>query len=757
MNLLKQLSLKGKLVICFLAVGLIPAVTISFLATADSERTLNAEARNKLESLANLSRLRIQDFFTGLKGQVAGYSLLNSTAMSLSEFSQAYSEVSANNSSAAKMKSYYEKNFLEKFNRMNPGISGKAYEQILADLSPQGATLQELYIEKNTNKAGEKHLYLSSKDERASMYNQVHEKYHEQWRKILDKNGYYDVFLVDANGHVVYSVYKEMDFGVNLKQGVMKSSGLADAYMQAVAKPDEAYISNMASYYPSYNTAAMFVASAVEYGDNQVGAIIVQVPIAKLNEITTNSGNYSQAGLGKTGDIVLVGEQGTYLSSPRWYVEEKSKTPEMLKNLDVSAEKIKLVESRGELVLLTPARSNGAKRALEGKEGTSVYISDWGHEVIGKSMAIDLGNFSWGILAELDTSEALAAMVETRNKMLLLEVISAIIIGILSVMIGRGISNAINKVTVKLTDGAGLVLNSSSQLASGAVQLSQATTEQASSLQETVASLEEIGAMVNRNNEAAQQSKEISEHSAHMAEQGKEVIGEMISSMQEITNGNTQIVHAVNDSNMAMKEIIVVINEIAEKTKVINDIVFQTKLLSFNASVEAARAGEHGKGFAVVAEEVGNLAGMSGRAADEISAMLAASVDRVKKIAEETQTRVSELIKNASSRVEQGGIVADRCGRILEEIVVDVGRVNSMIAQIAAASSEQTSGIREINLAMNQLDDATQQNTMVANQSSQAAEELKGQADNLAEISVELETLVYGLNERIKKSQMQKH
>lgn len=304
---------------------------------------------------------------------------------------------------------------------------------------------------------------------------------------------------------------------------------------------------------------------------------------------------------------------------------------------------------------------------------------------------------------------------------------------LVGVMISRSLSSRLRVLAGDLNKGADKVSTASQDIAGTAQELSQATTEQAASLEETAASIEEMASMVAKNSENSKSTASLAAQSHSSANRGADVVRAMIDSMGEINQSNQDIMTAVNQSNKEISEIIKVITEIGNKTKVINDIVFQTKLLSFNASVEAARAGEHGKGFAVVAEEVGNLAQMSGNAAKEISTMLEASIQKVEGIVRETQNRVEHLIDAGRTKVEHGTSVAHQCGEVLHEIVGNVSQVTKMAEEISAASIEQSKGISEISKAMSQLDHITQQNAHTSDVTANSSEQLSSQATHLRE------------------------
>lgn len=275
------------------------------------------------------------------------------------------------------------------------------------------------------------------------------------------------------------------------------------------------------------------------------------------------------------------------------------------------------------------------------------------------------------------------------------------------------------------------IAKSTGHLVDASQSASSASTQQAASIQEAVATVTEMSASIQKSAEYAEKSREVSDISNRVARDGKKAVQEMIRSMDEINLSNSTIVAEIEKGYDRITEIVRVITEISQKTKIINDIVFQTKLLSFNASVEAARAGEHGKGFAVVAEEIGNLAKMSGNASRDISVMLSSSIEKVNTIVGETSKKVQNLVEGEKNKVDAGIQVARECGDVLQEIVLNVSTVNTMVAEISKATQEQAQGMNEISTAMTQLDAVTQQNAETAQAAAEYSGEISLQTDSL--------------------------
>jgi|GEM_PF-2513671 len=253
------------------------------------------------------------------------------------------------------------------------------------------------------------------------------------------------------------------------------------------------------------------------------------------------------------------------------------------------------------------------------------------------------------------------------------------------------LNSAIHNLTTTLTTvrtAAESVSTGAEQITKGNEDLSQRTSEQASSLEETSSAMEEMTSTVKQNADNAKQANQLAIAARDVAEKGGSVTTKAIDAMGEI-----------NKSSKKIADIITVIDEIA----------FQTNLLALNAAVEAARAGEHGRGFAVVAAEVRNLAQRSATAAKEIKGLINESIQRV--------TDGSELV--------------DQSGKTLSEIVGSVKRVTDIIAEITAASQEQASGIDQVNKAIMQMDETTQQNAALVEEATSASQSMKEQAKAL--------------------------
>ncbi len=248
---------------------------------------------------------------------------------------------------------------------------------------------------------------------------------------------------------------------------------------------------------------------------------------------------------------------------------------------------------------------------------------------------------------------------------------------------------SLTKIVTNVRSGVDSVSTASGQIAAGNQDLSSRTEEQASSLQQTAASMEQLTSTVKQSAESARQASQLASSASTAATRGGEVVGMVVMTMEEITASSRKI---------------------ADIISVIDGIAFQTNILALNAAVEAARAGEQGRGFAVVAGEVRSLAQRSAQAAREIKSLISDSV----------------------SKVDEGSKQVTEAGSAMGDIVAQVKRVTDLIAEISSASLEQSTGIGQVNDAITQMDQVTQQNAALVEESAAAATSLKEQAIQLS-------------------------
>jgi methyl-accepting chemotaxis protein len=254
----------------------------------------------------------------------------------------------------------------------------------------------------------------------------------------------------------------------------------------------------------------------------------------------------------------------------------------------------------------------------------------------------------------------------------------------------KDMNDSLSKTVGDVRNGTEMISTASQEIASGNADLSARTESQASSLEETASSMEELTSTVKQNADNARQANQLAVSASSVAEKGGTVVSQVVETMGSIKASSSKIVDIIG---------------------VIDGIAFQTNILALNAAVEAARAGEQGRGFAVVASEVRNLAQRSAGAAKEIK----------------------ELIGDSVNKVDAGSKLVDEAGQTMDLIVTSIRQVADIMGEITAATQEQSNGIEEVNQAITQMDEMTQQNAALVEQAAAAAESMQEQAQMLAQ------------------------
>ena len=495
--------------------------------------------------------------------------------------------------------------------------------------------------------------------------------------KFVERNGYYDLFLIDPTGQCFYSVEREADYGTNLVDGKYADSGLGDL-VRTVLRDKQFGFEDFRPYAPSSNgSQAAFMAQPVLSSTGDVEMIVaVRVASHGIDAVMN-----ARDGMGKTGCS---------------YVAAKDHDGDCALRSDLTFMDDRYVPGY-------KVSTEYTVEALQSDEGRlGQYNDSHGNGVMVAYAPFDAAGTRWAVISKIDESEALAA---TNALIWIASTVSgivAVLVAFAGWWIARSVANPLHRIIEYLGAGADQTTSAAGQVSAASQSLAQGASEQAASLEETTSAMEMLSDMSKQNSANANEAKTLADSAARSSQKGSEAMARMSQAIGDIKNSS---------------------DETAKIVGTINEIAFQTNLLALNAAVEAARAGEAGKGFAVVAEEVRNLAQRSAEAARN------------------TANLISESVTNADSGVE----ISEEVAATLKEIADGSRKVNDLVAEIDAASSEQTAGIAEVNGAFGQMEQVTQANAASAEESASAAEELSSQAEELRRIVRELQEIVgYG-------------
>jgi len=649
---------------------------------------------------------------------------------------------------------------------------GAAYRSIPGD--PR-AVLQDAYITANPNPPERRALLVDVAG--PLPYFQQHSTIHPTFTQWAELFGFYDIFLFDLNGNLVYTVIKEDDFAQNFVSGPFAETGLGRTFRAARdGTAGTIYMSDLEEYAPSNNIPAGFMATRVLGEDGRsVGVVAVQMPLAELTRLAVGADT-----LGETGDAYLIGSDRKTRSESRFagrfgvldtvpmspQVEdilagrEKFEVNAMLMSGQTGLARTLLIEGPGvtwgliveqDLAEIMAPVDRALVRMLAITGVAALIVLGLGI-VISRSVTGPIERVSAAIKAVADgdlhiavtgadrrdeigrialTLDGLrqkligAEIAEAERERLQIEqtkVVDALSLGLRNLATGdltqpitqpfapdyEGLRQDFNDMLEQLSDTISQVIDASSSIRGRSTEISQAsenlsnrTENQAAALEETAAALDEMTASVKSAADGARQVEGIVREARQEAEQSAGIVQGAVAAMTEIRKSSDQISQIIG---------------------VIDDIAFQTNLLALNAGVEAARAGDAGRGFAVVASEVRALAQRSSAAAKEIKTLISASTQHV------------------GRGVEQ----VDRTGEALASIVDRVSHISTLISDIAAGAGEQSTGLAEINVGITQLDQVTQQNAAMSEESTAASHALHQEASGLSDLVGHFQTVTDG-------------
>jgi PAS domain S-box-containing protein len=404
-------------VLIIVATGIVQDISI--------RESTEQQAFDKLTAVREMKGQQTEDYFLQIRNQITTFSESRMIIEAMREFKSDFNKIHKDmdirgdqmKAVDGRLMAYYRKEFLPK---LNINAVADVPMESYWPFSRSARLLQDLYIASNPNSAKNRYRLDSAED--GSAYSATHALYHPIIRSYLEKFGYYDIFLIDdLSGSIVYSVFKEADFGTSLKNGPYKDSGFANAFKEArdFTESEMVSLADFEPYRPSYNDRAAFITSPIFDGDEKIGVLAFQFPVDKINDIMTNHNGWADVGLGETGETYIVGEDMTLRNQSRFLIEDRENYLQMIVDIGTPPEIVERIANHNNSIGLQAVDTPGTQAALSGQSGTALFLDYRGVPVLSSYRPLNLGDLKWVIMSEIDEAEAFVAFDELRDRMIM--------------------------------------------------------------------------------------------------------------------------------------------------------------------------------------------------------------------------------------------------------------------------------------------------------------------------------------------------
>ena len=603
--------------------------------------------------------------------------------------------------------------------------------------------LKKAYIDDNPHPAGKKHLLEAATT--GSHYDKVHKIYHPWFTKLMTSGGYYDIFLFDTEGNLVYSVFKEADFATNFKKdgGEWAGTDLGEVFRRGFTAPDDNPIvfEDFAPYGPSADAPASFIAHALtDENGKRVGLLAFQMPVDRLNELFSTA-----PGVGKTSEVAFVGPDG------------------LLRNDSVNTKVNDILKTKVDMPFLP---------AGELKSGISGTATAYRSEMMNLSVSpLNFGGINYRVLAMVARSEMIKPVLAMRDRMLAIGSVLLAIVALVGLFLGRSLTSPITHLVKQMrglaegdndiellfterSDEVGDIARTAQMFQQNAVERVRLEGEAEVSQQARLQREELIERLINefKKNVAAALTR-VSDNTDGMAttatdllkvaegaseqamsastssEEASANVNSVATSATQLNNsimaiGDTIVTttdtvnkatSAAQDTNEKVKNLADSANKIGAVIALIQDIAEQTNLLALNATIEAARAGEAGRGFAVVATEVKSLASQTARATDDITTQIneiqtstkgaAEAIEWIASIMGDVDNQVTSISTSVDEQAAATQAISDNVG----QAAVGTSDVSKTMISLDGATRKTRESVVQVNSAVQTVNQETEE------------------------------------------------
>jgi serine phosphatase RsbU (regulator of sigma subunit)/anti-sigma regulatory factor (Ser/Thr protein kinase) len=414
----KNLKIGVKILIILSSVAIVAVGINGYIGYTAAKTSLEEESFNKLTAIREMKANQIENYFEHIRNEVITFSEDRMIIDAMKAFKEGFRKVDTElglgeaqrDDMKSKVIQFYKLNFLPSLKANLSNSQARLVDMQFSKYLPKdknSTVLQYVYIVANPHKKGLKHHLDNAGD--GSSYSKAHEFYHPIIRSYLEKFGYYDIFLVDhETGHVVYTVFKEVDYGTSLLTGPYNETNFADAFKASRNAISEDFVRLMDfdPYPPSFNVPAAFISSPIYDGDQKIGVLLFQMPIDRINDIMTSKQEWSEVGLGESGETYIIGSDFLIRNQSRFLIEDRNNYFMMIQKTGLPKETIDRIRNFNSTIGLQPVKTRGTKAALSGETGAQIFPDYRGVSVLSSYKPLNISDVNWAIMSEIDEAEA---------------------------------------------------------------------------------------------------------------------------------------------------------------------------------------------------------------------------------------------------------------------------------------------------------------------------------------------------------------